>query len=128
MTNEGLSRELKKLRSFCTKHRPAFTEYGLRALQLSKDPTRCTRDFLLISVFPVPDETRSEKAFKATGAEIMPFDTFGEEHGDELRSQLKTYEQENICPVGFNSDIYQMEIGQPWREPLLEKLNSGIVQ
>lgn len=139
MGNQGPSSKLKKLRSYCTKHRPAFTEYGLSALELSKDDTRCMREFILITVVPVPGESRSEKAYRAAGAEIVPFDTFGKERGDELRSQLKSYEQEvkriggincilvvvcdvvsfvqNICPVGFNSDIYQMETGRPWTEP-----------
>lgn len=149
MANQDQSNKLKKLRSYCTKHRPAFTEFGLSALDLAQDPTRCTRDFLLITVMPVPDETRSEKAFFASGAEVVSFDFFGKERGDELRNQLKSYEQEakriggiscilvvvcdivssvqNICPVGFNDDIYQMETGRSWQLPLLQKLNSGIV-
>ncbi|PPQ91624.1 hypothetical protein CVT25_012805 [Psilocybe cyanescens] len=139
----------KALRAFCSKHRPSIAEYGIRALDLPLDPTRSLREVVLIKVKSVPNAKRAEMSFMALSAELVPAEALGRAQGEELRSQLKNFEQQqkrmgqlggimvlvfdidtnmsNACPVGFGKDVLTLKPGQPWKEPLLRTLNSGTV-
>lgn len=85
------------------------------------------RDVVLIKVKSAPNAKRAETSFMAVEAEVVSTDTFGFGQGEELRSQLKDFQQQqkrigklggimvlvldistnmtNACPVGFGKDV-----------------------
>lgn len=140
---------LKRLRAFCTKHRPSLAEYGIRSLDLPLDTTRSLREVVLLRVKSVPTATRPELSFRAIDAEVVPIAYFGPTLEAELQAQLQDFANQqkrigklggimvmvlesgtnltNVCPVGFGKDVLTLKTGQPWKEPLINTLNKGIV-
>ncbi|KDQ49546.1 hypothetical protein JAAARDRAFT_42778 [Jaapia argillacea MUCL 33604] len=143
--------DIKLLRAFTAKHRPSLASYGLRALDLVLDPTRCLRDVLLINLANRPDSARSETSFYALSAEIVPLEFF-ESNTEEMRGQLVQLNEEqkklgmtgsffvvlrcdggdkfisNIAPVTFErASLRGLRPGMPWKAELMRKLNEGII-
>lgn len=141
---------LKNLRAFTSKHRPTIAEASLRALEVCVDPSRAFRDVVVIFLESRSGSTRTETSFFATGADVVPFESFGPVKAEEMRGQLKLAHDNNIrtgmmgavfailcnpssgamnvCPIGFPKDIGKMMYaGMPWKEWMLNRLNEGIV-
>ncbi|KDQ49547.1 hypothetical protein JAAARDRAFT_42780 [Jaapia argillacea MUCL 33604] len=143
--------DIKLLRAFTSKHRPSLAEYGIRALDLVSDPTRCLRDVLLVNLANRPESGRSETSFYALSVQVVPLEFF---HGnaEEMRGQLLQLNEQqkrigmtgsffvvlaciaggecvsNIAPVGFDkSSLFGLKRGMPWKDELMRKLNEGIV-
>lgn len=149
--NPELASALDKLRLFTSKHRPTIAEYGIRALDLVVDPTRCLRDVLLLTVAYRAEARRPELSFYLVSADVVPLDMFGD-RAEEMRGQLRLANQAqqrvgltgsfftvlscaspgcmamNITPVGFaKRDLVDFRPGMPWKEEMERRLNEGIV-
>uniref|UniRef100_A0A8H8CIC0 MYND-type domain-containing protein n=1 Tax=Psilocybe cubensis TaxID=181762 RepID=A0A8H8CIC0_PSICU len=142
---------MKKLSTFCARHRPSLLKYGIQALDLANDPDRRLRDILAIDVIPVVDEegnSKSSKLFLAFEARVESVDGFPPEQRHELKLQMKLFDEDsrrsgnmggffvividrpsgagNVCPMGFPKEIVNWERAQPWKEPLLNSLNAPL--
>jgi len=142
---------LDNLRAFASKHRPTLAGYGVRALDLVADHTRCVRDVLHLVFVHRAEAARSEMSFFLISADVVPLETFGDK-AEEMREQLQLANEAqgragltgsfyvvlncispdniamNITPVGFaKRDLGQFRPGMPWKEELMRRLNEGIV-
>jgi hypothetical protein len=77
---------LKDICASTAKHRSTIAEASLRALEVCVDSSRAFRDLFLQT--RRPGSTRTETSFFVTGADVVPFETFGPK-AEEMRGQLK---------------------------------------
>jgi len=140
---------LKGIRAFTAKHRPTIVEASLRALEVAVDPSRAFRDVVIIFLQTRPGSNRTETSFYATGADVVPFESFPG-RAEEMRGQLQLAHDNNvrtgmigaiftvlchtssgvmnICPIGFPKEIRLVRHAEmPWKEWMLNRLNEGIV-
>jgi len=151
---QGLEGEREALRSFTNKHRPTLAKYSMIALNLVVDRTRCTRDVLLIELYPRPEAQKTQTSFYVVDANVVPLNAeeFGERSAEDMREQLRIADEEqkreglwgslfvvlrcrfptctltNITAVGFGETaLSYLRPGLPWKNELKRMLNEGIV-
>jgi hypothetical protein len=146
----GQVETLKSIRAFTSKHRPTIAEASIRALEIWVDPSRAFRDVFVVFLQTRPGSTRTETSFFVTSADVVPFESFGPRHAEEMLGQLKLAHDDNvrtgmvgavfavlyhptsgamnICPVGFPKEVSkEMDLRIAWKEWMMQRLNEGIV-
>ncbi|KDQ07500.1 hypothetical protein BOTBODRAFT_38799 [Botryobasidium botryosum FD-172 SS1] len=149
--NPTMATSLENLRAFTSKHRPTLAEYGIRALDLVVDHTRCLRDVLHLVLVHRAEAARIEMSFFLVTVDVVPLESFGGK-AEEMREQLQLANEAqrgagltgsfgvvltcmspsnpamNITFVGFTKrDLADFTPGMPWKEELTRRLNEGIV-
>jgi len=149
--NSKTAISLDNLRAFTSKHRPSLAHYGIFALDLVVDYTRCLRDILHLIFAHRPEAVRSELSFFLISADAVPLETLGAE-GEEMREQLVQANEAqrrigglgcffvvlkcttpsnlagNVAPVSFTKEeLVGLRPGTPWRDELTRRLNEGII-
>lgn len=136
-------------------HRPTITAAAQSAINLLESTRNSMRFFLLVILGRRPSATRPEASSYVRGAKVMSFERFGCRE-DDMRERLKVETaamQHNspgkrcgalsaICfceemwftnciPIGWDDELLQ-EVserlkGEPWKEWMTKKMNSGLV-
>ncbi|KAL1937857.1 hypothetical protein VTO73DRAFT_12750 [Trametes versicolor] len=146
----GEPKPMKDLRAFTSKHRPSISSAAQAALGVAKNPQRAQEYVFAIFLRPRSNPTRTETAFWALGAAIVPFSAFPPDQIAEMKGQLKSATDLNVANgslgamevvlmcidpnvvnvvmMGFSDGPSPVEDpGAKWKHWLLHRLNEGMV-
>ncbi|KAH9476689.1 SET domain and MYND-type zinc finger protein 6 [Psilocybe cubensis] len=84
----------KALHLFANKHKSVLGTYGVIAMDFRFDVTRGLRDAVAVFLKYVPNEKRTDQAFKAIHAAVVPFELFGVEREEYLREESRKLHDE----------------------------------
>ncbi|TFK63413.1 hypothetical protein BDN72DRAFT_322885 [Pluteus cervinus] len=136
----------ERLGAFTKAHGHALAEAGLRALEVGIHPEN-VQELILALTVRERSSTQLERSYYVTGAEVVPFEIFGEKTASDLRAQLKAIDAHrdkkvsdgafivtlsdlqhgivNVSPTMYSASV-TYDKPMPWKEWLIDHMNGDI--